>query len=118
MSVKVPIETSKNLFRFPQTGVGSETNRTLIFEEITNKLEEYLLRGSDDIDSTYGIFNFVTTLSDQIRGEFEELLDSNSDKKRFLRALLKILALLLNTKVNAAEKKKMLKITIETTLKI
>ena len=106
MSVKVPIETSKNLFRFPQTGVGSETDRTLIFEEITNKLEEYLLRGSDDIDSTDGIFNFVTTLSDQIRGEFEELLDSNSDKKRFLRALLKILALLLNTKVNAAEKKK------------
>ena len=105
MSVKVPIETSKNLFRFPQTGVGSETDRTLIFEEITNKLEEYLLRGSDDIDSTDGIFNFVTTLSDQIRGEFEELLDSNSDKKRFLRALLKILALLLNTKVNAAEKK-------------
>ena len=106
MSVKVPIETSKNLFRFPQTGVGSETDRTLIFEEITNKLEEYLLRGSDDIDSTDGIFNFVTTLSDQIRGEFEELLDSNSDKKRFLRALLKILALRLNTKVNAAEKKK------------
>ena len=110
MSVKVPIETSKNLFRFPQIGVGSETESTLIFEEITKELEEYLLRESDDTDSADGIFNFLTTLSDQIRGEFEELLDSNSDKKRFLRALLKILALLLNTKVNAAEKKKCLKL--------
>ena len=105
MSVKVPIETSKNLFRFPQIGVGSETDSTLIFEEISKELEEYLLRESDDTDSADGIFNFLTTLSDQIRGEFEELLDSNNDKKRFPRALSKILALLLNTKVNAAEKK-------------
>ena len=41
MSVKVPIETSKNLFRFPQIGVGSETDSTLIFEEITKELEDY-----------------------------------------------------------------------------
>lgn len=77
----------------------------MIFEEITKELEENLLRESDDTDSADGIFNFLTTSSDQIRGEFEELLDSNNNKKRFPRALSKIFALLLNTKVNAAEKK-------------
>ena len=62
----------------------------MIFEEITRELEVYLLKESDDADLTDGVFNFLTSLADQVEGEFEELLDSNSDKIRFLRVLSKI----------------------------
>ena len=119
MSVKSLMEMSENLFTLEQIGVGVETYNTLIFEEITKELEAYLLEESDETDSTDGIFDFLALLADQVQGEFEELLDGNSDKKLFLRALLKIFALLLNTKVVTAEKtKKILKIAIETTIKI
>ena len=74
---------------------------------------------NDDADSADGVFDFLTPLADQVQGEFEELLDGDSDKKRFLRALSKIFALLVNTKVDTAEKiKKILKIAIETIIKI
>ena len=76
----------------------------MIFEEITRELEAYLLEESDDADLTDSVSGFLTSLADQVQGEFEELLDGNSDKKRFLRALSKIIALLLNTKVDTAEK--------------
>ena len=91
----------------------------MIFEEITRELEAYLLEESDDADLTDSVSDFLTSLADQVQGEFEELLDGNSDKKRFLRALSKIIALLLNTKVDTAEKiLKILKIAIEATIKI
>ena len=47
----------------------------------------------------------------------EELLSSDSDKKRFLKTMSKIFALLLNTKVDTTEKiKRIFKIAIETTI--
>ena len=65
------------------------------------------------------VFGFLSRLSDSVQEEFEELLSGDSDKKRFVRALSKIFALLLNTKVSMAEKiKRIIKIAIETTLKI
>ena len=103
MSVENLMETSENLFDLEQLGAGVETDNTLIFEEITRKLEAYLLKESDVADSTDGVFDFLISLANQIQEEFEELLDGDSDKKRFLRALSKIFALLLNTKVDTAE---------------
>ena len=118
MSVKVRIEKSKNFFGFRQIEVGSEIDSTLIYEETTREIE-YLLGESDDTDSTDGIFDLLTKLSDQVQGEFEEILDSNDSKKRFPRALLKIFALLLNAKVGTTMKIiKILKTAIKTTLKI
>ena len=109
--VEKPIETSQNLFGFSQIRAGFSTDNALIYEEILNELEEYLLRKSDDTDSTDGVFNFLALLSDQIQLEFEEVLDSNSNKKWFLRTLSKIFALLLNTKLDTIEKiKKHLKL--------
>ena len=53
-----------------------------------------------------------------IIGEFEDLLEGDDDKKRFLKSLSKIFGLLLNTKVSTADKtKKMIRLAIETTLK-
>ena len=119
MSVASLMETSENLFSLEQIKAGIETANTLIFEDITKELEAYLLEESDDADSTEGVFGFLTLLADQVQGELEELLDGNSNKKRFLRALSRIFALLLNAKVNTAEKiKRILKIAIETTIKI
>ena len=119
MSVENLMEMLENLFSLEQIGAGTETDNTLIFEEITRELEAYLLEESDYADSTDGVSDFLTLLADQVQGEFEEFLDDNSNKKRFIRALSKIFALLLNTKVDTAEKiKKILKIAIETTIKI
>ena len=98
------METSEDLFSLEKIGAGFEANNTLIFEEITRELEAYLSRESDNADSTDGVFDFLTSLADQVQGEFEELLDNDSDKKCFLRPLSKIFTLLLNTKVDTAGK--------------
>ena len=74
---------------------------------------------SINTDSTDGVFDFLEALSARVQEEFEELLDGDIDKKRFVKALTLIFALLLNTKVNIADKiKRILKIAIETTIKI
>ena len=104
---------SKNLFGFEETDVSSTSDSTLIFEEIRKEAEEYLLEESDDTDSTDGIFHFLSTLSDKIQEEFD------TNKKHFFRALTRIFALLLNTKVDTPEKiKRILKIAVETTITI
>ena len=91
-------------------------NTTLIFEEINKELEKYLL---DDADSTDGIFDFLESLSAKVQEEFDDLLEGDSDKKRFIKALTRIFALLLNTKVSTTDKvKQILKIAMEATLKI
>ena len=118
MSSKNLVEMLENLFGLEHIVANIGTDNTLIFEEITRKLEVYLLEESNDADSTDGVFDFLTSLADQVQEEFEELLDGKRDKKRFLRALPKIFALLLNTKVDTGEKiKKILKIAIESNIK-
>ena len=72
---------------------------------------------NNDMDSTEGIFDFLSHISNSVQEEFDKLLSRDSNK--FVKALSKIFALLLNTKVDTAEKiKRIIKITIETTLKI
>ena len=112
-------ESSKNLSGFSQIGTVTNVDTILIFEGIRKELEGYLLEQSDDTDSTDGVLDFLAALSDKIWEEFEELLDGDSDKKRFLMVRTRIFALLLNTKVDMPEKiKKILKIAIETTVKL
>ena len=106
MSLENLMATSEeDLFKFEQKRVGLDTDNTVIFEEITRELEAHLARESDDANSTESVFDFLTSLADQVQEEFEKLLDGDSDKKRFLRALSKIFTLLLNTKVDTAKKK-------------
>ena len=75
--------SEEDLFKFEQRGAGLDTDNTLIFEEITRELEAYLATESDDADLTDGVFDFLTTLADQVQEEFEELFDGDSDKKTF-----------------------------------
>ena len=74
---------------------------------------------TNEVDEADEIFDLLGDLSDSLQEEFEELVAGDSDKKCFIRALSRIFALLLNTKVDTAKKiKRILKIAIETTLKI
>ena len=96
-----------------------EYDGCLILEEITSNLEKYLKEESDDKDTADGILDVITGLSETVTGEFEDLLEGDDDKKRFLKSLSKIFALLLNTKVGTADKmKRIIRLAIETTIKI
>ena len=119
MSVGNSEGSRENLFDFQQSQAGVETNNALIFEEITRELEAYLATESGDQDSTDGIFDLLSSISDSVQEEFVELISGDSNKKHFLQALSRMFALLINTKVVTAEKiKRILKIAIETTIKI
>ena len=87
--------------------MGSNTkNQTILFEEINRELEAFLTKESNDKDVTDGVLDLLSTISDSVQEEFEELIDGESDTIRFVRTLSKIFALLLNTKVDTAKKLK------------
>lgn len=73
-------------------------------EEINKEKEVFLSKESADIDTTDGVFDFLRDLSDSVQEQFDKLLAGDSDKNRFGRALSRIFALLLNTKVDVAKK--------------
>ena len=113
------MESSTNLFGLEQIDDKKILDTSLIFEEINRELEEYLLEKSEDSDSTDGVFVFLEELSNRVQDGFDELIGEDTDKKRPIKALMCIFALLLNTKVDTANKiKKILKIAVETTLQI
>ena len=111
--------STENLFGFEQIEVDSGVDATLIFEEINKELEEYLLEKSINTDSIDGVFDFLETLSNRVQEDFDELIGKDTDRKRFIKALRHIFALLINTMVDTVDKiKRILKIAVETTLKI
>ena len=108
-----------NLFSLEQIDDKKILDTSLIFEEINRELEKYLFEKSQDADSTDGVFDFLEGLSNCIQDKFDELIGEDTDKKRFIKALTHIFALLLNTKVDTADKiKKILKTAVETTLEM
>ena len=54
-----------------------------ILEEITNNLESHLKEENKDTDATDGIFDTIAALRDEVRGEFEDLLEGEDDKNTF-----------------------------------
>ena len=116
---KTIAESLFNDIEFKELNELVEYDGCLILEEITSNLEKYLKEESDDKDTADGILDVITGLSETVTGEFEDLLEGDDDKKRFLKSLSKIFALLLNTKVGTADKmKKIIRLAIETTIKI
>ena len=111
--------SSNNLFGLEQIEVDNKNfDTTRIFEEIHKEIGEYLT-GKIDNDSTYGVLDFLENLTNRLQEDFDELIGQDNDKKPFVKALTHIFALLLNTKVYTTNKiKRILKIAIETTLKI
>ena len=68
---------------------------------------------------TDGVFDLLENLTNRLQEDLDELIGEDIDKKRFVKALTQIFALLLNTKIDTLDKMKRIpKIAIETTLKI
>ena len=113
------MEPTENLFGFEQIETFSKIDSIRIFEVTRKEIEEHLLEQCQDTDSTDSIFNFLSELSDKIQEEFNDLIEGDSDKQQFIRALTRIFALLLNTKADTIQKiNKILKIAIKTVIKI
>ena len=88
-----------------------------LFEETA--ISEHVTFEDENRDSTDGVFDVLGEIADSLQEDFEELLGISSNEKHFIRALTKIFTLLLNTKVDTVDKiKKIVKIAIDTTLKL
>ena len=59
----------------------TKKSQARLFEEIDKELEAYLSKENNDMDSTDGIFDFLSQISDSVQEEFDEILSSDSDKK-------------------------------------
>ena len=87
------------LFTFLQVDKESQAR---LFEEINTELEAFLSKENIDTNSKDSIFDFLSQISESVQGEFNELLSGDSNKKRFVKALSKIFALMLNARVDTA----------------
>ena len=95
--------SSKELFLFFKFIESETLDQAQLFETINKELEVFLAKENNDKGVTDEILDFLATISDSVRQEFDELVSGDSDKKRFVRALSRIFALLLKTKVATAE---------------
>ena len=97
----------------------SHNEQVELLAKITNQIQQFIRQENNNSDSTGGAFDLLSDLAESVQEDFDELIDVDRDKKKFIKALSKIFALLLNTNVNSVEKiKRIIKITTETTLKI
>ena len=97
----------------------SKLEQEKLFEEISNTVASYVRYENDYSDTTDEIFDALGEIVESVQEEFKELVGTSNHKNNFIKALTKVFTLLLNTNVDTVEKiKKILKIAIETTLKI
>ena len=90
-----------------------------LLPKITDKTEQLIRQENSDNNSTNGTFGLLSDLAESVQEGFEELIDADSNKKKFIKVLSEILPLLLNTTVNSIKNiKRIIKIATETTLKI
>ena len=112
--------SSNNLFELEQIVVeNTGVDATHIFEEIHKEMGDYLTGQGHNADSMDSVFDFLENLTSSLHEDFDELIGEDTDEKRFVKALTRIFTLLLNAKVDTADKiKGILRIAIEMTLKI
>ena len=90
-----------------------------LFEEIEADLCDAILHGSSpEDDETDRAIDFIKNIGDNVKSEFEGLIE-NGDKKKFLNILTKIFTILLSVKADNSEKiiKKIVKLAISAVLK-
>ena len=75
-----------------------------IFYNITYELEENLLEEQVESDAEDGLFSIVESVTNRLQEDYDELIGDDTDKKRFIKSLTRVFALLLNTKVNTVDK--------------
>ena len=65
-------------------------------------------------DCTGGIVDSIKDIIDFVLKDFEQLTETDKDKKSFIKDLIKIFAILLSTKCNSLQKiKKIIKLSTE-----
>ena len=89
-----------------------------IFDNITNELEENLLKEQGESDAEDGLFSIVESVTNKLQEDYDELIGNNTDKKRFIKSLNRVFALFLNTKVDTVDKIKKNRTAVKMTLKI
>lgn len=83
------------------------------------ELKEFLLGQQFEGDSTEGAFDLLGNLTKDYKKILMKLLEETPKKKSMIRSLMRILTLLLNTKVDSVNKiKRILKIAINMTLRL
>ena len=83
------------------------------------ELKEFLLGQQFEGDSPEGAFDLLGNLTKDYKKILMKLLEETPKKKSMIRSLMRILTLLLNTKVDSVNKiKRILKIAINTTLRL
>ena len=89
-----------------------------LFEEIEADLCDAILHGSiPEDDETDGAIDFIKNIVDNVKSEFEGVIE-NGDKKKFLNILTKIFTILLSVKADNSEKIiKIVKLAISAVLK-
>ena len=60
-----------------------------LLEEINKELEAFLSKENNDTNSTDGIFDFLSQISDSVQETFDEILSGNSDKKKICKGNVK-----------------------------
>ena len=96
-----------------------EINAPSLFKEMKKELKEFLLGQQFEGDSTEGAFDLLGNLTKDYKKILMKLLEETPKKKSMIRSLMRILTLLLNTKVDSVNKiKRILKIAINTTLRL
>ena len=84
-----------------------------------NAIATYLKSENNNDDATNTIFDVLSEIAESVQEDLEELVGISNDKKTFISAPTKIFILILNTNVNTVDRiKKIVKIVIETTLKV
>ena len=96
-----------------------EINAPSLFKEMKKELKEFLLGQQFEGDSTEGAFDLLGNLKKDYKKILMKLLEETPKKKSMIRSLMRILTLLLNTKVDSVNKiKRILKIAINMTLRL
>ena len=96
-----------------------EIHALFLYQETKKELKEFLLEQQVENDSTDRAFDLLDNLTNKMQEDFDKIIGEDTNRKSFIKSLTPIFTLLLNTKVGSVNKiKKILKIAINTTLKI
>ena len=96
-----------------------EIHALFLYQETKKELKEFLLEQQVENDSTDRAFDLLDNLANKMQEDFDKIIGEDTNRKSFIKSLTPIFTLLLSTKVGSVNKiKKILKIAINTTLKI
>lgn len=75
-----------------------------IFENIRQRLQEYLLEEQVESDAEDGLFSIIENVTSRLQEDYDKLIGDHTNKKHFIKSLTRVFALLLNTKVDTVDK--------------